>query len=225
MRLTHLNNALLVGLALAVSLPTAGCLDTGVPGDDFEGAQLGDADATLVQGLSASVAPLWAYPGDDSMCVLGDVTLADQDAVPRNAHRADGYMLATTQNQNLALFSLLRNDFGGDGIRTFKLPDLRAAAPAGTSYYVCTSGYFPNDLMTEDCVVGSVRRTANARDRSGMEPADGRVVSITAYPALFAAIGARYGGDGVNTFALPDAQAETPDGITAYICAGNVVSP
>lgn len=44
---------------------------------------------------------------------------------------ANGQLMSIAQNQ--ALFSLLGNNFGGDGIVTFALPDLRERAPAGMS--------------------------------------------------------------------------------------------
>lgn len=44
---------------------------------------------------------------------------------------ANGQLMSIAQNQ--ALFSLLGITFGGDGITTFALPDLRERAPAGMS--------------------------------------------------------------------------------------------
>jgi microcystin-dependent protein len=42
---------------------------------------------------------------------------------------ANGQLMSIAQNQ--ALFSLLGNNFGGDGVTTFGLPDLRERAPVG----------------------------------------------------------------------------------------------
>jgi microcystin-dependent protein len=47
-------------------------------------------------------------------------------------------------SQNAALFSLLGNLYGGDGMSTFKLPDLRNSAPNGLTYVICTQGVFPS---------------------------------------------------------------------------------
>lgn len=41
---------------------------------------------------------------------------------------------------------------------------------------------------------------------------DGRLLAIAQYDALFALIGTTYGGDGVNTFALPDLRSRIPVG-------------
>jgi microcystin-dependent protein len=41
---------------------------------------------------------------------------------------------------------------------------------------------------------------------------DGRLLSIRQFTPLFALVGTTYGGDGVNTFALPDLRGRTPIG-------------
>ncbi|HEX3369187.1 MAG TPA: tail fiber protein [Candidatus Cybelea sp.] len=47
-------------------------------------------------------------------------------------------------NGNVALYSLLGTKFGGDGITTFALPDLREKQLlAGITYVIATSGRFP----------------------------------------------------------------------------------
>jgi microcystin-dependent protein len=41
------------------------------------------------------------------------------------------------------LFLQLGTRFGGDGITTFGVPDLRSAAPNGLTYSVCSNGIAP----------------------------------------------------------------------------------
>jgi microcystin-dependent protein len=41
----------------------------------------------------------------------------------------------------------------------------------------------------------------------------GQILSASAYPALFAAIGGQYGGDGVTTFGIPDLRGRVPAGV------------
>jgi hypothetical protein len=75
-----------------------------------------------------------------SYCVLGQIVLmagTQGFGVP-----AAGQLLAI--NQNTALFSLLGTTYGGDGQTTFALPDLRSAAPNGTTYMICTEGIYPS---------------------------------------------------------------------------------
>ena len=49
-------------------------------------------------------------------------------------------------------------------------------------------------------------------------PAEGQLLPISAYQAAFAVLGIYYGGDGINTFALPDLRHVAPDGLTYSIC-------
>ena len=82
----------------------------------------------------------YAAPGNGTECTLGQVTLFAGSVgvgVPAN-----GAVLSISQNP--ALFSLLGIQFGGDGYRTFALPDLRSAAPAYTTYFICDVGVYPS---------------------------------------------------------------------------------
>jgi microcystin-dependent protein len=47
-------------------------------------------------------------------------------------------------SQSTALFDLIGTLYGGDGVTTFGLPDLRAAAPNGLTYSICDLGVFPS---------------------------------------------------------------------------------
>ncbi len=90
-------------------------------------------------GVSLTGAQSFISAACNSMNV-GDVYLSvngyGQGALP-----ADGRLLPISSNT--ALFSLVGINFGGDGITTFALPDLRAFAPKGLQYSICTSGIFP----------------------------------------------------------------------------------
>ena len=55
---------------------------------------------------------------------------------------AAGQTLAISQWS--PLFSLIGTTYGGDGMTTFKVPDLRKQAPGGTHYAICHSGMFPS---------------------------------------------------------------------------------
>jgi hypothetical protein len=58
------------------------------------------------------------------------------------AAAANGAILMISDR--VALFSLLGTLYGGDGVTTFGLPDLRAAAPNGLTYSICDLGVFPS---------------------------------------------------------------------------------
>ncbi len=79
-------------------------------------------------------------------CWLGEVRLVAGTLMPLNWARAEGQLLPI-QN-NLALFSLLGTQWGGDGRTSFGLPDLRDITPQSTNgkglnYIICIDGLFP----------------------------------------------------------------------------------
>lgn len=73
-------------------------------------------------------------------CVLGTLALTASPS-RGNGLVANGRELPI--NGNEALFSLLGTTYGGNGATTFRLPNLSAAAPNGTTYTICTSGIYP----------------------------------------------------------------------------------
>lgn len=54
----------------------------------------------------------------------------------------------------------------------------------------------------------------------GLLVADGSALAPAAYPELFNVIGVIYGGDGVNTFNLPNLNGRVPVGAYNHICGG-----
>jgi microcystin-dependent protein len=61
---------------------------------------------------------------------------------PRDWATCDGQLLKI--NNHAALYSLLGDKFGGDGITTFALPDLRGHEPIkGLTYVIALNGRFP----------------------------------------------------------------------------------
>lgn len=72
---------------------------------------------------------------------LGEIRLMSFSRAPRGWAFCQGQTLPINQNQ--ALFALLGTQYGGDGVTTFKLPDLRGRvalgqgrAPSGSNYVV-----------------------------------------------------------------------------------------
>jgi microcystin-dependent protein len=58
---------------------------------------------------------------------VGEIKMVGFDIAPHGWAFADGQTLST--NQNTMLFAILGNTYGGDGIRTFALPELRGRTP------------------------------------------------------------------------------------------------
>jgi hypothetical protein len=78
---------------------------------------------------------------DGESCTLSSITLYSAQRYPDNLLPADGRLLSVSAYS--ALFTLLGTHYGGDGISTFAVPDLRAAAPNNTAYLICVLGVFP----------------------------------------------------------------------------------
>lgn len=97
----------------------------------------------LATALAAIASPAQARDG-----YLADVFAFGGNFCPRNSLPADGRLLNISENT--ALFSLLGTTYGGDGRRTFALPDLRHALFAYTPngdqvpvrYCIMTQGIF-----------------------------------------------------------------------------------
>jgi microcystin-dependent protein len=60
---------------------------------------------------------------------LGEVRLFAGNFAPVGWHLCDGMLLAIAEND--ALFNLIGTTYGGDGISTFAVPDLRSRVPVG----------------------------------------------------------------------------------------------
>jgi len=58
---------------------------------------------------------------------LGEIKLASFNFAPKGWALCNGQTMPVNQNQ--ALFALLGTTYGGDGVTTFKLPDLRGRVP------------------------------------------------------------------------------------------------
>jgi microcystin-dependent protein len=77
---------------------------------------------------------------------LGEIRALGFNFAPEGWAQCNGQLMEISQNT--ALFSLLGTTYGGDGIRTFALPDLRKSGiPAGPGisvpYCIALQGIFP----------------------------------------------------------------------------------
>lgn len=61
---------------------------------------------------------------------IGVVTTVAYDFAPKNWASCNGQLLSIAQNQ--ALFSILGTTYGGNGVTTFALPDMRSRTAMGT---------------------------------------------------------------------------------------------
>lgn len=64
-----------------------------------------------------------------------------------------------------------------------------------------------------DCYLGEIRMFAGYYAPEDWTFCDGSLLSINTYQALFTLLGTAYGGDGVNTFGVPDLRSRIPVGM------------
>ncbi|OIN59192.1 phage tail protein [Arsenicibacter rosenii] len=81
---------------------------------------------------------------------IGMVCLFAFSIVPRGWARCNGQLLSIVQNQ--ALFSLIGTTYGGDGVTTFALPDLRGRVPNGCGQGPGLSEYVMGQAAGEEHV-------------------------------------------------------------------------
>jgi microcystin-dependent protein len=113
---------------------------------------------------------------------IGEIRMFAGNFAPRGNHLCDGSLLSIAQYE--ALFTLLGTTYGGDGVTTFGLPDLRGRIPlhfggtfvqgemAGTESVTLTSLQIPahthpmqasNDIPTATSPEGNVPGQAAAK--------------------------------------------------------------
>ena len=66
-------------------------------------------------------------PTGDDMPLLGEIKLFAGNFAPKGWAYCDGRLMPISDNP--ALFSLVGTSYGGDGVTTFALPDLRGRVP------------------------------------------------------------------------------------------------
>jgi microcystin-dependent protein len=64
-----------------------------------------------------------------------------------------------------------------------------------------------------DSYLGQIILFAGRIVPAGWAACDGSLLSISTYQALYAVLGTNFGGDGVNTFGLPDLRSRIPVGV------------
>ena len=78
--------------------------------------------------------------------LLGEIRLLPYNFAPVNWALCDGSIVQI--EQNTALFTLIGTSYGGDGMRTFALPNLldKRPFPPDTqgNYYIAVNGSYPN---------------------------------------------------------------------------------
>lgn len=81
----------------------------------------------------------------------------------------------------------------------------------GLHLAVCVEGEYPADGADDgDTTIGEIRLMAGTRVPAGWLACDGAQHSISGNQALYTLLGVTYGGDGVQTFGVPDLRGRVP---------------
>ena len=74
---------------------------------------------------------------------IGQIQLLPYNFAPEGWAFCEGQLLPISQNQ--ALFSLLGTMYGGDGVQTFALPNLKGKEPNENMHYcIALNGIYPS---------------------------------------------------------------------------------
>jgi len=106
---------------------------------------------------------------------LGEIRLFATDFVPRGWLPCEGQTVAI--NQNPALYSILGTQYGGDGVSTFQLPDLRdrSAVGAGAEVLVGQAGGTASTALSAAQIPQHVHQVlGSAAPADAAEPAGAR---------------------------------------------------
>lgn len=109
-----------------------------------------------------------------SECFIGEIRMFSGNYAPQGWEMCNGQLLPISQNQ--VLYTLLGITYGGDGITTFALPDLRGRVPihkstayplgakAGTETVTLTPGQMPSHThaAAAQSAVGTATSPSNA---------------------------------------------------------------
>lgn len=135
-----------------------------------------------------------------------------------------GGRVAVSQGQSPGLSIYDLGQIGGSNAVTLtqgNLPASRGGASAGIdttedsltiNYVINPFGIFPSDRSGGLGMIGQITAFAGNFEPNGMLFCDGRLLPISEYGNLFAVLGTTYGGDGVETFGLPDLRGRAPVG-------------
>jgi microcystin-dependent protein len=95
------------------------------------------------------------------------------------------------------------------------------------NYLIARSGVFPSTsgggFGPSTATIGEIVPYAGETAPEGWMFANGQMLPINEYSALFSVLGATYGGDGIRTFALPDLDGRTVIGDSSLYPEGDAV--
>ncbi len=93
--------------------------------------------ALLALGIAFALVPAGSSAGAGSQPYIGEVRIFGFDFCPVGWIAANGQLVSIAENDTL--FNLYGTTFGGDGVETFAMPDLRSRIPIGTGTGIALS--------------------------------------------------------------------------------------
>ncbi|ETT64501.1 tail fiber protein [Paenibacillus sp. FSL H8-0457] len=154
---------------------------------------------------------------------LGEIRLFPYRDGPEGWIYCAGQVLTINQ-ENSPLFTLLGSNFGGDGTRTFALPDLREEEPVpGMGYYIAAEGLFPRGSgLTSNTMLGELRLFPYYMEMNdNWVAADGTALSNS--DPLYGIYGTAFGQDWQGSFKLPEIDPVQPK--IRYFAAKSGIQP
>ena len=136
---------------------------------------------------------------------IGEVVLYAFNFAPHNWAPCAGQLLPLSQN--VPLFLVIKNEFGGNGVSNFALPDYHTLAPQGMQYCIALQGTDPRGAP----------RPANLAEIALLPYAtpptwimcSGQMLQRAQYPDLVQIIGTTFGGGG-TWFSVPNLTTMAP---------------
>lgn len=112
-----------------------------------------------------------------SNAFLGQISMFGGNFAPRNWAFCNGQLMSIAQND--ALFSLIGTTYGGDGVTTFALPDLKSRLPV----------HFGQGPGLSSYQLGQASGTPNVTLNIGQMPPHNHMLEATTAPATSLKIG------------------------------------
>jgi hypothetical protein len=99
-----------------------------------------------------------------------------------------------------------------------------ATGPSGTQNLFGTNAldFSAGEGGTAQCTIGSILLNVSFDYPENYLPADGRLLPIEQWTAVFSLLGTNYGGNGTTNFALPDLRAAAPNNTIYLICVTGI---
>ncbi|HSE19489.1 MAG TPA: tail fiber protein [Pyrinomonadaceae bacterium] len=144
--------------------------------------------------------------------IVGETMLSVAPPSAQNLKECMGQTVAKEQAPLLLLY--MGAPFGGDGVKNFKLPDMRNHVPAGLRYLMAVQANDPN--LSRNGYVGELFALPYEVQTETLLLCNGNRISTQTHAALYSLLGTRFGGDS-EQFALPDLRASAPPRYSYYI--------